>query len=142
MQRLLAIFILCAAVIEPAAASNLTVAYPFTSETFERADVRACADNIALAAKAGRSDHERAAFLTLNDDGSFGCTLWPPTFTWRRTSWEGRIPENTIAVMHTHPSDMPQPSQHDFAEARRIGAPVIVVSRRTIMVAMPLAQGR
>ena len=128
--------------VEAALASNLTVAYPFSKATLERGDLRACAETVAIATRVGDSDHERAAFLTLNDDGSFGCKMWPPTFTWRRTSWNGRIPDNTIAVIHTHPTDMPQPSRHDFVEARRIQAPVIVVSGRTLMMAMPRGQGR
>ena len=136
------LLVLLSAAIEGEASSNSTVAYPFTQATLEREDLRACALKVALAARAGHSDHERAAFVTINDDGSFGCRLWPPTFTWRRTSWNGRIPDDTIAVIHTHPTDMPQPSQHDYAEARRIQAPVIVVSGGALRVAMPRAEAR
>jgi hypothetical protein len=109
-----------------------TVAYPFGDETLQRDDVRACSDRIAELAGHGYFQGERAAFLVLRGDGRFDCSVWPVTNEWHRTTWSGAIPNGTVAVIHTHPRNMPDPSTHDTAEARRLNIPVIVVTRGSV----------
>ena len=76
----------------------------------------------------------------MRDDGHFDCALWPATFTWRSATYSGRIPTGTVAVMHTHPTGQPQPSDHDFQEAKRIAVPVIVVCRKSVIMALPFGK--
>jgi proteasome lid subunit RPN8/RPN11 len=63
--------------------------------------------------------------------------VWEEPSEYRRASWNRRIPEGTVAVIHTHPADSPEPSSHDFAEAARLDAPVIVVCRGKLTMALP-----
>ena len=113
------------------------VAYPFTEATLHRDDVRACASRLTTLANTGQSNIERAAFLILQDDGSFSCKVWREPGQWRRASFSGRIPDGTVAIMHTHPPDSPEPSAHDEKEATRLDAPVIVVCRGQLALALP-----
>jgi hypothetical protein len=109
-----------------------TVAYPFAGETLRRDDVRACSEQLSELAAFGRSDRERAAFLVLRGDGTFHCAVWPASNTWHSASWSGAIPFGTVAVMHTHPRHIPQPSTQDMAQARRLDIPVLVVTPGSI----------
>src|SRR5687768_13067241 len=116
------------------AAMVSTIAYPFSEGTLEREDLRACASRLAAMSGHGRFDHEAGAFLVLREDGGFDCSLWPAERAFRRASWSGRIPDGTVAVMHTHPRSLPEPSAHDTREAARIGVPVIVVAGRFLSI--------
>lgn len=75
---------------------------------------------------------ERAMFLTQDDDGEIDYELWPATMQRRKASYRGVRPLNTVAIAHTHPHNMPNPSTHDIDEAERIGLPIYVVTRGSI----------
>ena len=75
----------------------------------------------------GRFERERAAFLIREADGTLTLEPWPDG-GFRHAKFRGRIPARTIAILHTHPADSPQPSARDRAEARRLGLPVVVIS--------------
>ncbi|HET8799307.1 MAG TPA: Mov34/MPN/PAD-1 family protein [Thermoanaerobaculia bacterium] len=77
-------------------------------------------------------DTERAMFLTRDDDGGIGSVLWPRTMERRKATYRGSVPRNAIAIAHTHPHEMPKPSQHDLDEAARTGLPIYVVTRAAI----------
>src|SRR5687768_771801 len=73
----------------------------------------------------GRMPHERAGFLIRESDGTLTFAPWSIS-AFARASFNGRVPANTIALVHTHPSSMsPRPSARDAAEARRLGVPVL-----------------
>lgn len=84
----------------------------------------------------GRLERERAAFLIREDDGTLTLEPWPHG-GFRHASFRGAIPRGTIAILHTHPADEPQPSARDRAEARRLGLPVVVITPSGVVVAMP-----
>ena len=118
----------CRTIPPPALEIIPTIAYPFDTTTLVRDDVRACGERITALAGHGYLAHERAAFLVLSSDGTFDCSVWPPSNGWHSATWSGKIPNGTVAVIHTHPRTIPQPSSHDTREARRLDIPVIVVT--------------
>ncbi len=69
--------------------------------------------------KIGDGQRERAAFILRGEKGDYRCALWPSEHRWREASYSGAVPAGTIAVAHTHPRDLPRPSQHDVDEALR-----------------------
>lgn len=83
----------------------------------------------------GRLDRERAAFLIRERDGTLTLAPWPHG-DFRCAKFRGAIPERTIAVLHTHPARLPQPSARDRAEARRLGLPVVVITPSGAIAAM------
>lgn len=83
----------------------------------------------------GRLPRERAGFLLRERDGGLTFAPWNVS-NFARASYQGAIPANAIALVHTHPSShSPLPSARDVAEARRLGMPVVVVSRDGVTVA-------
>ena len=96
-------------------------------------------DVARLAAPLLRADdeYERAAFVVRGDDGALRLIEWPFRREFRRARWEGAAPEGTIAIVHTHPRELPRPSMGDHAEARRIGLPIYVLTRGGVSVAHP-----
>jgi len=97
----------------------------------------ACFAEIFKAAGYGFRHDERAAFLIARGDGGFDCRMWPRTNGYQSAHWEGPIPANAVAIAHTHPRGLPEPSAHDFAEADRVGLPVVVVTHLGVNVASP-----
>ena len=87
----------------------------------------------------GRWPRERAAFLIQERDGSLTLEPWPHG-GFRHATFRGAIPPRTIAILHTHPADEPEPSARDRAEARRLGLPVVVITPRSVIAAEPTAE--
>lgn len=84
----------------------------------------------------GRLPQERAAFLTLSGQGC-ECLLWPRTRAFQKESFTGELPKDLVAIAHTHPNATPTPSRGDHALANALGVPVIVVTNRSVIAAMP-----
>jgi proteasome lid subunit RPN8/RPN11 len=89
---------------------------------------------LLLGAAGADREAERAAFILELPDGTYECRLWPRTNQRFGSTWHGAIPERTIAIAHTHPVTMPQPSRVDVGEAVRLGIPFIIVSRTHIFL--------
>ena len=104
-----------------------------TDVTFARADVIGAFDTLLRKSGYGRLGEERAGFL-IYEGGGFHLAMWPPTHKFHAEEWRGPIPAGTVAVVHTHPPNLPEPSQQDRDEAQRIGAPIIVLTQRTIEI--------
>ena len=129
----------CTSAPPPAAITLPTVAYPFSAATLTRDDVAACSETILSRGWEGRANFERAAFLHLSDDGRFRCDVWPADFQFHRAQWWGTTPDGTAALIHSHPRNLPDPSDQDVVEAERLGVPVIVVTPQSIAMALPSA---
>lgn len=84
---------------------------------------------------------ERAAFIVRTADGSYGMEWWREFEGPRRAEFHGRIPDNAVAVVHTHPFRFPRASMLDEREAQRIGLPFYVLTLVSIWVIEP-SQGR
>lgn len=93
-------------------------------------------DSLLAESGYGRFPRERAAFLIREPDGTL--TLEPWTSGSRRhASFRGTVPKGSIAILHTHPHGHARPSAQDFAEAKRLGMPVVVITTERVMAAMP-----
>ena len=81
-------------------------------------------------------EFERAAFL-VRDGHHVTMTEWPFRRDYKLAHWRGSIPTGAFAIIHTHPSNVPRPSLHDKAEAKRTGMPVFVATRARVCVVTP-----
>jgi hypothetical protein len=84
----------------------------------------------------GRLPRERAAFLIRETDGTLTLEPWAPGGR-RHASFRGQVPIGTIAILHTHPHGEERPSTQDFAEAKRLRMPVVVITAGRVVAAMP-----
>lgn len=100
-------------------------------------NVRSYYADLLKAGGLGLTHWEAAAFLLLSPDGRYRCVAWPFSNRNRQQKYRGRIPEFTVAIIHTHPRNIPLPSMGDRATARRLGIPVIVLTSHNIYVATP-----
>jgi Prokaryotic homologs of the JAB domain len=110
------------------------VAYPLNEMTLNRPDVIAAFDLLLRKAAYGHLGEERAGFLVLDDD-RFQMIVWPPSHRFHAEEWRGKVPNGTVAVVHTHPAGQPLPSAHDLMEAQRVGVPMIVVTPMSVALA-------
>jgi hypothetical protein len=111
-------------------------AAPAPPPPVENDQVRACFARLLALSGYGRRPDERAAFVVVRDDGRFDCVLWPATNGFRSASWQGSRPEGVIAIAHTHPRTLPDPSTRDAEEARRLALPIYVLTpQQAVLVA-------
>src|SRR2546430_7400139 len=82
-------------------------------------------------------DFEQAAFIVRQPAGDLSMVDWPSGHFFRKASWSGPVPTGTIAIIHTHPTRMPLPSQIDRIEATRTGLTIYAVTRVSICSADP-----
>jgi hypothetical protein len=88
----------------------------------------------SLVTQSEAKDHEEGAFVVRNRDGLVYFVPWPPSRLRHMLFWRGRIPEGTIAIVHTHAPPMDGVvSKHDGATARRTGLPVYILTPRRIV---------
>jgi hypothetical protein len=85
----------------------------------------------------GFTHWEAAAFLLRSTDGGYRCLAWPFSNGHHEQKFRGRMPDFTVAIVHTHPQHLALPSPGDRATAKRLGIPVIVLTSRNIYVAAP-----
>lgn len=84
----------------------------------------------------GRLPRERAAFLIRETDGSLTLEHWAHGAR-RHATFRGAVPPGTIAILHTHPRGDARPSAQDRDEAARLRMPVVVITTRGVVAAMP-----
>ena len=90
---------------------------------------------LALLARVGVDDYERAAFIAINSDGSLRLIEWPWTHRFRSTEWNGPFPSNVVGIIHTHPRRIPLPSDDDIRTAMRLKIPVLALTPRSLCAA-------
>lgn len=78
---------------------------------------------------------ERAAFVIRVEDNALVLLPWPEG-AFDSAQWQGAIPRNAVAIVHTHPGSMPMPSRIDRATSRVTGLPVYVLTRCHISKAL------
>jgi hypothetical protein len=77
---------------------------------------------------------ERAAFIVRDDNSHYRCVAWPSDGRLYRQEFHGRIPPGTVAIVHTHPSELPDASVGDRATAVRMSLPIFVLTPLNINV--------
>jgi len=76
---------------------------------------------------------EQAAFLVREPNGGLSLVRWPESGQHLdHAFWEGSFPTGTVAILHTHPTWQPQPSNTDRATSRTCGVPIYVLTATTI----------
>lgn len=84
-----------------------------------------------------RANHTEAAAFVVWREGTLSLVPWPDQFERHRQTWQGRIPDGAIAVVHTHPDRRPTLSLGDRDLARSTGLAVVALSRWAIWIADP-----
>ena len=80
---------------------------------------------------------ERAAFIVDRGKGELECLAWPATYEHERATFSGSLPPGTIAIIHTHPINVPWPSHQDKIEAHRLGIAIYALTPMSVTKAMP-----
>ena len=80
----------------------------------------------------GQSPYEQAAFIVRDPSGAERFALWPFGHLASKATYARTLPENAIAIIHTHPNAVPLPSNNDVRLAARLRLPVYVVTRTMI----------
>lgn len=88
--------------------------------------------DLLRSAQYGRATREHGAFLVSDANGELRLVKWSGEATSMSATHRGRIPSGTVAIVHTHPNDLPNPSPGDAALARKLNLPVYVLTRRSI----------
>jgi len=78
--------------------------------------------------RGGASRIEVAGFVVRLPSGTYAIVRWPEAEVTDEARWEGAWPPGTVAIVHTHPNWMPEPSRVDRATAASHGVPVYVVT--------------
>ena len=82
-----------------------------------------------LSKKAATERHnEQGAFVVQTAGGLQYFVAWPPSEERDLARWYGHFPDGTVAIVHTHPPHLPEPSKLDIAVARRARIPVYVIT--------------
>jgi Prokaryotic homologs of the JAB domain len=100
-----------------------------TADLAEEPGVRQGFRELLMRGRRGMSRDEHAAFVVRGADGGFGFVEWPDGDQPDSARWEGAYPPRTVAIAHTHPNWLPEPSRLDAAVARRTRLPVYVITR-------------
>lgn len=80
----------------------------------------------------GQWAQEHAAFIIRDPQGNHQLLHWQYQREFQRATYRGSVPPNAVAIIHTHPNALPNPSSGDRRLAHRTGLPVYVVTRREI----------
>jgi proteasome lid subunit RPN8/RPN11 len=83
-----------------------------------------------------RVDYEKAAFLLQEPDGQLRTLFWNDREI-GVARYTGAMPAHCIAVIHTHPVFLKEPSLGDRREAQRIALPIVVITPQAVTVAWP-----
>lgn len=85
----------------------------------------------------GRWKTERAAFLVLEESGEYRCVSWGFNGNYQRQQFEGAIPDRTVAIVHTHPMELPAASVNDQETAIRLSIPIFILTPENIYLVTP-----
>jgi len=94
--------------------------------------IRAGFWNLVADSRYGFARTEEAMFIVRGADGAVSFVRWPDAGLHQRAQWIGRFPRGTVAIAHTHPNWIPEPSAVDTRLAAKTGIPVYVVTRTRI----------
>jgi hypothetical protein len=75
---------------------------------------------------------EEAAFIVRCPNGNLAGIHWPAGAGRDGVEWAGEYPRGVLAIAHTHPGWLTQPSRIDRATAARTHLPVYVITQTSI----------
>lgn len=83
-------------------------------------------------------EKERAVWIVKNSNGEYESIKWLRTPQRNITNWSDSLPENIVAVAHTHGDHLdPKPSQQDISVAQHLDISVYTLTRKGIWRAAP-----
>ena len=88
--------------------------------------------DLLRSARYGNSTREHSAFIVSDADGHLRLVKWRGKATSMSATHRGTIPARTVAIVHTHPKAIPNPSDVDAALARKLNLPVYVLTRTSV----------
>lgn len=129
-MRLLLAFLICATSFGQQ--TDRIRATALTAELLDKPGVLECFSDLLRQGGYGFREVEYAAFLIHDDNERYRCMAWPFSLGYHRQQFRGAVPYGTIAIAHTHPYALPEPSSGDGATARRLALPIFVLTPRNI----------
>jgi len=112
-------------------------AIPITDELLNDTTIRGYFADVLKQGGFGHWKTERAAFLVREESGQYRCVAWPMDGRLQRQEFHGAIPAGTIAIIHTHPSEIPLGSAVDQRTAVRLSMPIFVLTPLNIYMITP-----
>jgi hypothetical protein len=95
-------------------------------------DVRAAMWQLMQETRYGFAETEEALFVVRDADGHLSFVRWGSLGLPHQSRWTRSIPRGAVAIAHTHPNWLPEPSRTDVRTARASGLAVYVVTRTRI----------
>ena len=127
-MRWLIPFLLLLAVNSFAQRVDPILAMPITTEFIDDSVIRGYFADVVRQGGYGHWKTERAAFLVRGPAGDYRCVAWPNDGRLYRQEFQGAIPDRTVAIIHTHPSELPSASAGDVRTAIKISVPIFVLT--------------
>lgn len=94
--------------------------------------VRAALWELMEATRFGFAETEEAMFIVRGGNGRLSFLRWTSTHLRHQARWTGPLPYGVVAIAHTHPNWLPDPSRTDVRTATRSNIPIYVVTRTRI----------
>ena len=108
------------------------LAIPINDAFLNDAVIRTYFADLLAKGGSGFLPSERGAFLVRDESGEYRCVLWRRSMMYHEQTFSGRIPERTVAIIHTHPKELPVGSMGDRNTAMRLSVPIFVLTPRNI----------
>ena len=124
------------------------LAIPITDEFLNDTTIREYFGDVLRRGGFGHWKTESAAFLVADESGKYRCVVWPFDGHLYRQELHDAIPDGTVAIIHTHPSQFPRGSPGDERTAVRLSVPIFVLTPLNIYmitnrgVSVPVVENR
>jgi hypothetical protein len=104
------------------------LAIPITDDFLNEHVLRAYFADVLRLGGYGHWHTERAAFIVREENGQYRCVAWPLDGGFHRQQFRGSIPDRTVAIVHTHPAELPIGSNQDARTAKALSVPIFVLT--------------
>lgn len=83
-------------------------------------------------------EKEIAVWIVKNSNGKYAAIKWSRTADRNITHWSGHLPENLVALAHTHADHLdPKPSRQDISVSQHLKISVYTLTRKGVWRAAP-----
>ena len=111
----------------------LLALFPMFDELAHVPDVRDAFWRLMVDARYGFAETEEAMFIVRDRDGRLSFVRWSSLHMPHQARWTARLPRGVVAIAHTHPNWMPEPSRTDIGTAISTKLAVYVITRTRVM---------